>query len=400
MATIRDVIKTPQGQFYLREPEGNYSALDPNNNPIGNLRAMEGNIATMDFGPAGMPASMLKQAAPAPITDTTRQPREADILRESETQSEKARIQEREDALGYLNSVLADIDYRTAQRVAQQQLEGVGEEARARSTSIRSGLAGSPFGETLRQEVRGKTREAVRVKQEAGELEKSKARKQTQLSLTDIENRANEKLLGIKIQRAGLIEKQETEALANLKGIAGAGQMSWDDIKRNPVLLQQIKEQTGKDEQGLELYFKSNLSKKDIEFKMEKVGDKMFVWEIDKTTGQVKRRSDMDVSAPEATEGGYKPFQADDGTLFWYPEKFDKSKSFQEQLIVGGKYGKPKDPKIIEDFRTALVDRKKLVESGSREQFIRQLTAQFPQIDPQSIQEYVYGTYPNFSVQF
>lgn len=49
----------------------------------------------------------------------------------------------------------------------------------------------------------------------------------------------------------------------------------------------------------------------------------------------------------------------------------------------------------IQKFGTALVNRSELDKAGTREQFIRQLEAQFPTIDPASIQEYVYGTYPD-----
>lgn len=61
----------------------------------------------------------------------------------------------------------------------------------------------------------------------------------------------------------------------------------------------------------------------------------------------------------------------------------------------------PKSPaptseqKIVANFQKALANRNALNKAGTREQFIRQLGAQFPQIDPSSIAEYVYGTYPD-----
>src|ERR1043165_1321646 len=51
--------------------------------------------------------------------------------------------------------------------------------------------------------------------------------------------------------------------------------------------------------------------------------------------------------------------------------------------------------KVIDSFSKALANRTALNKAGTREQFIRQLRAQFPQIDPASIAEYVYGTYPD-----
>lgn len=50
---------------------------------------------------------------------------------------------------------------------------------------------------------------------------------------------------------------------------------------------------------------------------------------------------------------------------------------------------------IVNKFRTALVNRSDLDAAGNREQFIRQLIARFPEIDPSSISEYVYATYPD-----
>ncbi|HEY0141281.1 MAG TPA: hypothetical protein VGF48_10315 [Thermoanaerobaculia bacterium] len=53
------------------------------------------------------------------------------------------------------------------------------------------------------------------------------------------------------------------------------------------------------------------------------------------------------------------------------------------------------EEKTIAAFNKALANRTEMNRAGSREQFIRQLQAQFPQIDPGSIAEYVYGTYPD-----
>jgi hypothetical protein len=51
--------------------------------------------------------------------------------------------------------------------------------------------------------------------------------------------------------------------------------------------------------------------------------------------------------------------------------------------------------KTVTSFNSALVDRAKLDNAGNREQFIRQLTAQFPSIEPGDIARKVYETYPD-----
>jgi hypothetical protein len=53
------------------------------------------------------------------------------------------------------------------------------------------------------------------------------------------------------------------------------------------------------------------------------------------------------------------------------------------------------EQKTIDAFSKALANRAALNRAGTREQFIRELQALFPQIDPASIAEYVYGTYPD-----
>lgn len=53
------------------------------------------------------------------------------------------------------------------------------------------------------------------------------------------------------------------------------------------------------------------------------------------------------------------------------------------------------EDKVFAAFNKALANRAALNRAGTREQFMRELQAQFPQIDPESIAEYVYGTYPD-----
>lgn len=50
---------------------------------------------------------------------------------------------------------------------------------------------------------------------------------------------------------------------------------------------------------------------------------------------------------------------------------------------------------ILKDFSAKLVDRKALNDAGTREQFIRQLQAQYPQIDKNDIARKVYEIYPD-----
>ena len=50
---------------------------------------------------------------------------------------------------------------------------------------------------------------------------------------------------------------------------------------------------------------------------------------------------------------------------------------------------------VIIRFKKSLVDRTALDKAGTREQFIRQLIVEYPEIDEGSIAEYVYATYPD-----
>jgi hypothetical protein len=66
-----------------------------------------------------------------------------------------------------------------------------------------------------------------------------------------------------------------------------------------------------------------------------------------------------------------------------------------QRLALAQENASGSDSSIIADFGKALADRSKLDAAGTREQFIRQLVAQFPKISASSISDYVYGTYPD-----
>jgi 23S rRNA U2552 (ribose-2'-O)-methylase RlmE/FtsJ len=58
------------------------------------------------------------------------------------------------------------------------------------------------------------------------------------------------------------------------------------------------------------------------------------------------------------------------------------------------------DDKIIKAFKNDLADVKAVKASGSREQFVRLMELKYPELDPSSIREYVFGTYPDNSISF
>ena len=64
---------------------------------------------------------------------------------------------------------------------------------------------------------------------------------------------------------------------------------------------------------------------------------------------------------------------------------------------LAAKQAKPaeQEAKLVNDFRSDLANNSILKGGATREQFIRQLQAKYPEIDPNSISEYVYGTYPD-----
>ena len=61
------------------------------------------------------------------------------------------------------------------------------------------------------------------------------------------------------------------------------------------------------------------------------------------------RRTDLDVEAPNANEGGYDFKETDNGTVLMIPKVWDLDKTADEQIIQYGKAGefaKPKEPVI------------------------------------------------------
>ena len=271
-----------------------------------------------------------------------RETKEADI--------ETIRRQERTDAEALLNAQIRNIELRVAQQVEAEREKETRLLASQRGINIRGGLAGSPFATAAKEEIRGVSREKVGVIRGLGQSEIDIARGKVNQALTEIEGRARtrmgeleEKQLGLIEKGAELVEKDKIAGLSNLATFAKAN-MSWEDVV-NSGILEQIRADTGLPDKILELNFKSNLPEKQIEFKMEKVGDKMFVWEINKRTGELKRRSDMDVSVPTANEGEYSTVQTDDGTILLVPKKgIDPNKSLDQQILQYGAEGQFAEP--------------------------------------------------------
>jgi hypothetical protein len=95
--------------------------------------------------------------------------------------------------------------------------------------------------------------------------------------------------------------------------------------------------------------------------------------------------SEQDISAPTVIGS------ADEGYMQW------NSSTGQFEPIGGT--GQTED-KIVQNFLNDLADIKAVKASGSREQFVRLMEVKYPKLDPQSIRDYVFGTYPDKSISF
>jgi LysM repeat protein len=72
-----------------------------------------------------------------------------------------------------------------------------------------------------------------------------------------------------------------------------------------------------------------------------------------------------------------------------------KPKTYAPAKAATTKSAAPAQTKTIASFRTALASRTSLNRAGTREQFIRELQAKFPNIEPSDIARAVYETYPD-----
>jgi hypothetical protein len=210
-------------------------------------------------------------------------------IEDEKTRSEKLR----QDALDQLDAMMKEIDRQTNERIAQQQDIGKRNLAGAGAMSIRAGLSGSSFGDSLLTRTRQNTNKAVNSIREEANAKKGAMRSKTMSALTEIENRAAERLQNLSLQQQELMDNQREEALGNWLDIAKGGETTWDDIEADPELLDEMLAQTGKSKKMLKLLYASagGGGIKDFKTTITDDGKLISTW-YDESTGKVEHQVD------------------------------------------------------------------------------------------------------------
>lgn len=215
-----------------------------------------------------------------------------DILKEQENLIEEQKRKQREDALALLEARLAEIDNYLNQKKAGLSQQEEAEKARASAIALRSGLAGSPFGESYVRNVEKTFEQERSLEEQQAAARKNAIRAEVEGALTNIENRYKEALLGVKTKRAEYLQEISKRALEDFKTLAKAPSLNFAQIKANRDLMKALVEQTGYDEDMLEFLWATERKGNDIEGFNTKIenGVAFSTW-YDKATGEVKSKT-------------------------------------------------------------------------------------------------------------
>lgn len=202
-----------------------------------------------------------------------------------------------------------------------------------------------------------------------------------------------------------MIKDVSSSATALIQKIAttvGNNGATWQQFKEaDPELAQSLSKQSGKSDATLELLWNDGLPQA---AKSDYVWQSGLAFQYSPTSGQMIRRPELDTTP--VSEGASKVMSVG-GTLFNFPidargnTVIDPNKSINDYIFKGSTQEQFKssttkssaDP--VAAFGKSLSSVSSMKASGTREQFIRQLQAQYPEIHPDDIKAAVYNTYPD-----
>ncbi len=290
-------------------------------------------------GTAGSPLTAATSALtpPAPVN-------EAQIRADAQ-----ARVQQQVDAI---RNTYAGILSRTA-------TDNRGRMGQTRATAARSGTLGSDFGNAALDKTTQlnndiiKAQEAEREQQIAGLLGAADER-----ATTLIENEKNRALKSSEDYLAHLKESA-SQARTDIKAMAASG-LALDQLDQNQY--NQLIEQTGLTDEQLRAEFVLNKPQDKILTSFTQ-GNKYYVVSQDSTGKRKTETVDLGFSVP----ANYSTTKLDDGSLVFYPEKFDPSKPVKDQILT---YGSPSSSYLLEqqkkeaDLTNVQLRNKKLIEDS------------------------------------
>ncbi|MCX7589383.1 MAG: hypothetical protein N2Z85_00365 [Patescibacteria group bacterium] len=284
------------------------------------------------------------------------------ILKEQEDLLEESRKRQREEALALLETRLSLIDDELNRRKSEIEKEEEAEKARASAIALRSGLAGSPFGESYVKNVEELAKKEKDIAAKEAASKKAAIMADVNSALNNIEQRYREQMLGIKKQKADYFQGIRNKALDDFKTLAKAPNLTFAKIKENRDLMKALVDQTGYDEDTLEFIWASQPKNDNIDnFKSEiKDGKVIFTW-FDKSKGDVNYKI-IDVPEVKGKENELSVLNAGDGKIILYPKSGLTDKNQIEIIDVGIRKGSKEESSNTQIIQSGndyyLVDKK------------------------------------------
>ena len=224
--------------------------------PTGEGRIKTERGETFQSTPYGIEEIIVPAATPIA---TIRQPRDIQTELSTYQTTEQERIRkQREDLNTQLQSRLAEIDRLAMERKERIRELGRREEAEAGAISLRAGLAGSEFGKAYTTKAKQRTEELLGAEEQKTQYERDQARGLVNQAVFNLEERASKVNWDILSKNIDLYEKEQSKARTDISNLSKSGQMTWEQIKADTTTLEELKKQTGMNDIGLEIFYKSN----------------------------------------------------------------------------------------------------------------------------------------------
>lgn len=217
-----------------------------------------------------------------------------EIFDERVSELNEEKMKERESYLNALEQKLNEIDNLYNQRIAEIEKMGKAEKARASAIALRSGLAGSPFGESYVKNVEDYIKKEKDILMQEMAFKKAAIRSEVAQALDNIEKRYKENLFNIKKQKEEYLLEIQKKALDDFKTLTKDPKITFNLIKQNKKLLNSIKEQTGYDENYLEFIFNveasNNKLRNDVKLESKIENGNLIVYWYDKLMDELKTK--------------------------------------------------------------------------------------------------------------
>lgn len=212
---------------------------------------------------------------------------------------------------------------------------------RVRALNVSAGLTGSDFASANagNAEEKGNAALAAIEQQRAAAvstvLGNIDTRAQAEIDKKTADAKTNAK------DYVDFLQQRQTGAREDLKTLAQSG-VALEAM--DPATYDKLLKQTGYDAFTLKtVYNNSKSAATKIDYQYKTVGNKLFGYGVDPTTGKL---STVETDLPGDVPANYKPQVLDNGTIIFYPDQIDPTKPVKDQIITY-------NSGVIKDTRTA-----------------------------------------------